>query len=54
MMIDLVGRRPARPGRDVARTARAALYAIAILGAVAWVVLVGIAVYGPYLGLDLF
>lgn len=47
MLADLAGR-PARPARDARRIARPLLYAIMILGVVAWAILVGIAVYGPY------
>lgn len=53
MLADLAGR-PARPARDARRIARSLLYAIMILGVVAWVILVGFAVYGPYVGLQLF
>ena len=51
-MADLAGR-PARPARDARRIARSLFCAIMILGAAAWVILVGLAVYGPYLGFEL-
>lgn len=53
MLADLAGR-PARPARDARRIARTLLYAVMILGAAAWAILVGLAVYGPYLELGLF
>ena len=52
MLADLAGR-PVRPARDAHRIARPLLYAVMILGAVAWAILVGIAVYGPYVGVGL-
>lgn len=52
MLADLAGR-PARPARDARRIARFLLYAIMILGLAAWAILVGLAVYGPYVGVEL-